>query len=81
MGETFCRTERRNVCNISKQEEQIWVCCCSTFNTYNQQEKKTQNNDKSTEIQKELRMFQKKLSELQSLQENLQKKLNSMLDE
>ena len=45
--------------------------------------KKREHNDKdkSTEIQKELRMFQEKLSELQTLQENLQKKLNSMLDE
>ena len=37
--------------------------------------------DKSTEIQKELRMFQEKLSELQILQEKLQKKLDSILDE
>jgi len=45
--------------------------------------KKREHNDKdkSTEIQKELRMFQEKLSELQTLQENLQKKLNLMLDD
>jgi ankyrin repeat protein len=37
-------------------------------------------NDNLTEIKKELRMFQKKFSELQTLQENLQKKLISVLD-
>jgi hypothetical protein len=37
--------------------------------------------DKSTEIQEEWRMLQEKLSELQIIQENLQKKINSILDE
>jgi len=37
--------------------------------------------DKLNEIQKELRMFQEKLSELQILHENIQKKISSLLGE
>ena len=42
---------------------------------------KPEGKDKSTEFQKEWRMFAEKLSELQSLHEKLQKKFGSMLDE
>ena len=44
--------------------------------------KKKDNNERdiSKEIQEELRMFQEKLSELQILHENLQKKLDSVLN-
>ena len=81
MHENFFRTERRNVRIISKPEEQNCFRSCSIFNKYSQQEKEQHEKDKATEIQKELRMFQEKLSEFQILQENLQKKLNSVLDE